>query len=301
MVKLIKAFAVSLIALGCSGGDGFSEEFAEDDMSKWDLTDQPMRAKPRKAVPLVAVVEPSRGPWSGSSALGQSQSYLRTSNNRQTILKMGENGPPRVRTVSLFLDYDRYLASNSGVNFNAIADVICGVGGTTHQFEVDWDNGMVFSAPCNSIEITAVYGAPFAGAMNPPVDLRVSAMIGVGRSWSTPPTRTYPCRFTPNGDYALWAAPVGGTANYIAIPPFAKLVKILPNQMVAPNYEAAFNVGNRVEFYASPAVPGALGEYLGNKPAFMDGIAIPHGARILRFYNGSGNSLSVAASFVLAL
>lgn len=305
LLKLV--LVVSLLLAACGSGPetdplDVQEDTPMTDPRVWPLTDQPMKAPTRKGVNVVAPVEPRQGPWTGNSSLGQGQAFAPDTNNRQSIIKTGEWGRPQVRTVSLALQYDRLAASNSGVNFNVVASVLCGVGGTTHEFEVDWDNGAEFSVPCNSVQITAIYGSPFGGPFVPPSDLRLSAMVGEGRSWCTPPTRTYSSLPTANGAYSTFPDPLGGAPkNYLVIPPYAKLLKVLPLNVIAPNYGAVFAAANRLEFYASPAVPGDCGIWPGSQLAFQEGIPIPNGARIIRFFNGSGNTINAFFQFVLAL
>lgn len=307
-MNLIKFVLVSLLLMACGSGPepdpiDTPEDVPMTDPRVWPLTNQPMISPTKKAVNVVAPVEPRQGPWTGNSSLGQMQAFAPDAKSRQSIIKTGEWGRPQVRTVSLALQYDRFSPHNTMANFNIIANVLCGVGGTTHEFEVDWDNGASFSVPCNSVQITAVYSSVFGGPPTVPEGLFLSAMVGEGRSWSTPPTRTYAAQLTLNLAYSNFYDPFGGPShNYLVIPPFAKLLKVLPGVVIAPpNYGAVFNVNNRVEFYTAPAAVADCGIWPGSQLAFQEGIPIPNGARIIRFWNGSGNSINALFQFVLAL
>ena len=63
-------------------------------------------APQRSGVPPVAPVIPSSGWWTGNNQLGNEVAFAPDANNRQTILKLEEWGPPEVWTVSLFLTHE---------------------------------------------------------------------------------------------------------------------------------------------------------------------------------------------------
>jgi hypothetical protein len=110
-------------------------------------------APQRSGVPPVAPVIPSSGWWTGNNQLGNEVAFAPDTNNRQTILKLEEWGPPEVWTVSLFLTHE-IEAFNA---FDVTAELDFGAGGATQIVQMDWVNGAQISVPMNAIDVIATF------------------------------------------------------------------------------------------------------------------------------------------------
>jgi hypothetical protein len=106
-------------------------------------------------IPAVATVQPKTGWWTGNNQLGTTQAYQASSVNRQTILKMDENGPPEIWTIALGLQYNGDF--DEGENFNMKAVINFGVGGATETITMDWILGAMISLPLNSVNVIVEY------------------------------------------------------------------------------------------------------------------------------------------------
>lgn len=113
----------------------------------------PPIAQQRGGVPLVGMVVPRNGGWSGDNQLGRQQPYGPDNRGRQTILKMDEWGPPEIWTVSLYLTQ----AIEDFNGFGVTAEIGFGVGGSTQVVKVDWVNGCQISLPMNAINVMAIF------------------------------------------------------------------------------------------------------------------------------------------------
>lgn len=233
-------------------------------------------------------VDARSGWWTGASEVGQVQVFQPSIDNRQTILKMNEDGPPRIHTVSLWYDYD--IENELSKNFVIAAEVIAGIGGTTQSFEVDWNRGTQFSIPANTIEITAKYASTIGDSdLTVPESLVISAMVGVGSiASSSYPTRSYYTGKITNGD-----------SRTFFIPPFATKVRFLQGSILAGANDV-YNASNYVQLEAGLGSPVA--EYYGNLTLMLyEGIPLGAGAKRIIFQNNSGKDLYLQAQFELDL
>lgn len=249
-------------------------------MTRWAEFDDVKDAPPGS---VVVPVEPRLGPWSGNNNLGQ-QVRMRppgpVASAGVTVLKMPETGFPRMRTVSLWLDFDE-AGLTEGVGFALYGSIIAGVGGTTQQFEVDWQNGAMFSIPFNAVEVTAHWD--FLNG-DIPRNFNVRAMMGDGGKPYCLPTRTI------QGSTVL----AGANGTPIRIPAFSTTMRVLNGLSVT--MPGVFDSSVSVRFLDNPA-----GTPYGQIPANADGVAIPNRARYAQLVNGSGNPLDYFFQFELGL
>lgn len=150
-----------------------------------ELFDRALNSRKR----MVEVMPPASGynyPWSGSNNLGNVVDFDPHLNNRQTILKMDEWGPPEVWTVSLAITHDEWAAAvrDETALLDITANISFGVGGSTQEVKLSWLNGTMISLPMNAISVTAEYPdlESFLGgdtALLPP-NIRLSVQIARG-------------------------------------------------------------------------------------------------------------------------
>lgn len=167
-------------------------------------------------------------PWyataEGSNQLGQRQLFKPDSEYRQAILKLSPKGPPRTWGVSLNLDFDKVNGS-ADMNFAILADIVCGIGGASQRFQVDWQNGMRFPIFGNYVEVTAIYSSAILGGetqQEVPPELNVSVVLsGESSSMTYPPTRTFLVQGTEMAGNPL-RSPVEEIPNH------ATRVKVIP-------------------------------------------------------------------------
>lgn len=159
-------------------------------------------------------------PWSGSNNLGNIVYYNPDVNNRQSILKLDEWGPPEMWTVSLFREHRPPL---SGTDYWITAEISFGAGGSTQTIEVDWLTGTMLSVPMNAISVTAKFSSfNLAGFPIAPADkLRLGAQIARGvRGGSRAPTLSK----------RLGIIAPGTTGVPVEIPAFTRTVEITSSQ-----------------------------------------------------------------------
>jgi hypothetical protein len=104
-----------------------------------------------KCVPVMVVDIPRSGSWSRNNQLGREAAFAPDANNRQTVLKLDEWGPPEVWTIGLGLV--NTLTSYNG--FSVVGEIDFGVGGATQRIEVDWVNGTQITVPMNALNVIA--------------------------------------------------------------------------------------------------------------------------------------------------
>ena len=165
---------------------------------------------PQKGIPPVFPVIPETGYWTGNNNLGQKRQIQTSSNNRQSIAKMSEWGPPVVWTVSLDAAPTRYP--------NLVqAEIIFGVGGSTQTMTVDWIQGTQLSVVANAIEVVASYVSITPGSIE---EIELGAQFSRGnRGGGLSPRVTIINRDSIAN---------GATSDRVRIPPFVHRLKLLP-------------------------------------------------------------------------
>lgn len=147
--------------------------------------------------------------WSGNNELGREVAFAPDANNRQTIIKMEEWGPPNIWTIALGLNFDTRNTPDSA--FEVAAQIQFGVGGVVQQLEMDWLQGAAITLPGNSFVVNALYPINSDPSSAVPADLVLRASISQSQSNQSQPTRSY-----------LTVHPVTTPITVIPIPPFAR-------------------------------------------------------------------------------
>jgi len=222
-----------------------------------DFTLRAQRLRTRQQPPGVQSVFPvpkrSDAIWSGSSELGNEALFARTSNNRQMILKMEEWGEPEIRTVTLGMNYDRSLAVGVNTAFTVVAEIQFGAGGTTQVVEVDWRQGASVSLVANTIVVNATYPFQQNPGASVPADLLLRASIAKKMTAASRPTRSFTRLVFDNAS---------SVSPFVAVPPFAKGVRIYP-------YTNTLTV-TQLQFYSNVLIGQSMGT--GN---LVDNINLP--------------------------
>lgn len=155
-MRYFLTIAAFLVLAGC-GAATEPEWYYDDDPEQCGAFEDSMTERSRHKTPPnaqpVNVYTPPYGPWSGNNQLGFEVPFESNANNRQTVLKMDENGPPQVWTVALGIE--GITAVQGGVSVTAEIDF--GAGGTTQRVDVDWLEGTVVSFPANAINVQAFW------------------------------------------------------------------------------------------------------------------------------------------------
>lgn len=211
------------------------------------------------------ILTPSkRGPWTDNAQFGIEQEFAPDANNRQTILKLPEWGFPQVWSVMLGIT----IPTTPTLQYNVMASVEIGVGGTTETVEIDWTNGTAFSLVTNALNISAFYFR----SSNIPSGLRLKAMVGRRSIPGTAPKRSF----------SAVIPPLGGTSSFF-IEKYTKSFTLLPRSFSVSPYTADFLVQFSTSF-TSPIFAewtGAQILALGTGATFD----IPGGARVIHFVN----------------
>lgn len=239
-----------------------------------DFTMRAQRQRTRSQPPGVPMQYPlplrNHPMWSGNNELGNAVGFAADANNRQTILKLEEWGPPEIWTVQLGMHFDTtQLAAANG--FSVRAHVQPGVGGAVQPFELDWVYGATFSTVMNALTIIAEYD----DTADIPSDLQLSVTIGLGKACNTPPTYTH-----------FFAAAAGPGSTTFQIPKFARSVFFADSTNAGTSVWSA-NCGIQL----MPAAGGGAGlELTGDQLLTLGGeIPIPNGSRFVRVgNNGAG-------------
>lgn len=203
--------------------------------------------------------------WSGDNALGNVVDYAPDAQNRQSILKLDEWGPPEMWTISLGIDRPTPDYTYDGGWFEVKALISVGSGGSTQLIEVDWINGVQLSVPMNAVNVTAVYEFPRGiPDLNMLAGLRLSVQIGRGTSASKyAPTRTI---YMPDMQ-TFFASPAHAayTQGYYAVrlPPFTREVEIIrPSSTTNPfAYYTVPGVGKNCTLLFGDVVGAGQNEY----------------------------------------
>lgn len=225
----------------------------------------------------VAPVIPSTGMWTGNNQLGQSVDFAPDSNNRQTVLKLDEWGPPVVWTVSLGLEFneDNWEGGFAARGFEVQAEIEFGVGGATQKVVIDWVNGAQISLPMNAVNVIASYKV----FTNVPEDLKLSVQLSRGAVDST--------AFFTSESVTVDNTNIL-TAEHVRIPNFANGVMVMQTSSTALDaFATASNV--YLVFYGGPASTDVfcgfvrLDKYQQGSP-----IQIPQAARFVALINLGG-------------
>ncbi len=255
-----------------------------------------MRANQQPQVPATYSLPLRKHPmWSGSNELGQEKAFAPDSNNRQSILKLEEWGPPAVWTLHLGLIYtptnlDVSPPANQNFAVTALLDV--GSGGAIQEVEVDWLNGTTVTLAMNALNVTAQYNDTTVF----PQDLRLRATLGVGESTARPPTRTLV--FGP-----ISLVPSAGGNAFVRIPPFAKRVWVMCGAAGPTGPNPIYGADVKFTFARQNLSTARIATFYGTEfLAMSDGVPVPPLAQVLYVENGSANNLSSPrAVFELAL
>lgn len=262
-------------------------EYDNDDDFDGELVDDFDFKTPRNA-------QRNRPNWVGNLQLGQLISFDPDTDIRATVLKMQNYGPPVVRTVSLWVDWNEDTPA-SEYEFSLIAEVNAGCGGAVQTFEVDWHNGACFTIPCSSLEVVCRYENKF-GQFDPPEGLKVSAMIGSGVGRSPYPTRTL----------GLSTAIPAGSADLVEVPRFARKLRLIDLVETSPTLTSVYDALNTIIFSATNPLSGTLvvnASYvsLDRDFALIQGMPIPNGARWVYLENNTSDLVYFLWEFELGL
>lgn len=304
--QLLLAFTLLLQA--CN--DGLGEDAYEPDEreSAMPLASGPYEDMLNRETGMVACVPPPPGiqaPWSGSQNLGAIAEFGPDSSNRQTVLKLDEWGPPEIWTLSLGIDFRGTWPITDPLVMQGYilqAEVSFGAGGATQLITVDWLQGVQLSMPMNSISVVAKYNSvsPALGyPVNPPDDLRLSAMLGRGsRSGRFPPSIM---NVLTDGDFSV----VGATrVQYLEIPPFAYELEIL-----SPTADMLLT-GNATTYLQEVVIPdeaagleyyGCSGQFLTRSLSYGSKIAIEPGATHIMLQQDGADACYIKTRFNLSL
>jgi hypothetical protein len=226
----------------------------------------------------VAPVIPSNGCWSGDNQLGIFTQFAPDSNNRQTVLKLDEWGPPVVWTISLALRDS--LQFFHAVQLKAIVEF--GAGGSTQTVELDWDNGAQISLPMNALNVIAeVVNVDAFTTEGPGLQLGVQIARG-RRGGSVPPKLTLLSnQFLANL----------GQAD-VTIPPFATDLFAIPSDpgTIVDVYDQNFTI--QLWSGSTPGLGVVLGVLRGTELLAGRTLPVVAGARSARVTNASGHFTS---------
>lgn len=239
----------------------------------------------RRLVPIVGVLTPRKGGWSGDNQLGHVEPFRQSSNDRQTVLKLDEWGPPEIWTVSLAIDT---RPDDNTLAYDVVAEINFGAGGSTQVVKIDWNQGAQISLPMNAVNVIAFYRGISVGVTNTN-DLRLSAQISRGsRSEGGAPVFTIAKR----------QILANGAADVFELPAFATGVKLVPSFSGSPGTIAT---GDIAEVYHADVIVMTLDNIVaGGVNAAMRGsdfltiptLPVAGGARFVRVNNGSGGSIT---------
>ena len=253
---------ISELGMGDRGFTNVDPPYDSNDLfgDQFERRAREIQRMPAGAQPVI-IIPGKSGPWSGNNQLGNEQEFAPSTNNRQTILKMDEWGFPQVWTVQLGMTF----SDSTNAFFRVIAVVKAGVGGTTQTFEVDWTQGMAFSAVFNALNVEAFYGE----TTTVPNDIRLSVQIGKRSLSSARPTRTIEVHLTGLA-----------VSAQIRVPAFAKTftpVRVANADPYAGTqlYEFAIN---------DVGTPNLVAALTGPQLLAMGGtLVLPNGANFLNF------------------
>jgi hypothetical protein len=250
-----------------------------------------LESKQAPNVPLNAALPLRSHPmWSGNNELGIEVPYQPDGDGLQTILKLGEWGPPAIWTISLGLAYSPDLIPSSGDAMFSIDGLIrYGSGGVTQQIDVDWADGVCLAVPMNAVNVIARY-SDFTGKNNTPSDLRLRVNLSQGGATANFVTKS-----------SRLLVPTGGlNAQSVLIPKFARRLHV---QRGAGALGGAWAALMSYTFFGTDGPAGDAGGFTGNEYLINFagvGVPIPPSARSLRITNTTGSDEVVLVLFELA-
>lgn len=227
---------------------------------------------------------PFQGPWTGSNNLGWAFDFeVVGTTHKDGLLKLPEWGPPEIWTVALGIEYPNANWVISG-GFEVLAHISAGAGGATQEFDVDWNNGVLFSMPMNALSIEACSNS----ALVAPTRVRLTATLSRGaRAGNLPPTR----------GFRNSAVLPGGDSGLIIIPEFARRLELVAYS----DSTNLYNPASYVEFKAKPTGGTSVGRLPTAMLLSQPDIIVPHYARSCIFHNGSAVGLDFSWNFKLGL
>lgn len=272
MAKFLILFLTLFSVSGCALPVG-----SENDMANRNLENQ-TPIHPGAGIPAVVPIIPASGMWTGNNQLGALVQYAPNTQNRQTILKLPEWGPPEEWTISLFLRDQQQQFSALGIQ----AEIDFGVGGGTQQVIVDWANGVEITKTMNAVNIIASYTTnDFVGATEGPgLQLGVQLARGTRGGTQTP-------KVTIASELDLAATT---TSAPLAIPPFVSEVFLVP--ISAPGGVYIDTV--LLQGVSAPTGGFSTGQVRGSDIRLGINLPVVEATRFLTVTNGSGGAISVA-------
>lgn len=162
----------------------------------------------------VAPIIARNGWWTGNNELGYELEFQDNVQNRQTILKLSEWGPPVTWTVTLGIEHDLIATLDNRLDVKAVIEF--GAGGATQEVMIDWREGNAISLPGNSFNIIAEYG----DIDTPPSNTRLRVTMARGSLLNPRPTLTQAFQFFPAPGFAQ---------PLPAIPKFAQSLLVVPD------------------------------------------------------------------------
>jgi hypothetical protein len=180
-------------------------------------------------------------------------------------------------------------------DFEVIAEVTVGSGGTVYDFEMDWRRGTSFSVPCNALTVHARYvftNIPDIGLIVPP-NLRLGGVLARGnthKDWNA--TRTLPVDQLP-------ALVTANPLYWVNIPKMTRKVRLMPNNLVlaAPGVAPLYSANTLITLQSSNFV---LATMFGDSLLTLGSeLLIPNGATILKVEGPDITATNVVAIFDL--
>lgn len=229
--------------------------------------------------------------WSGNNEFGIETGYQPDGDGIQTILKLGEWGPPMLWTISLGIAYNPDLIPGSGDGRFSIDGLIrFGSGGVTQEMAVDWAEGTSFSLPMNAVNVMARYSDYTNRKNNTPSDLRLRVNLAPGGEVQGYATKS-----------ELLFVLTAGT-NFVRIPKYARRLSVQRGSGIvggawSANMLYTFAGGGSGASGDSGSFTGAeflAGGFAGN------GVPVPPTARSLKVTNTTGSNEEVLLVFHLA-
>lgn len=261
-------------------------------MSEDSLIPRRVQRTPPVSTKSVFSLTPTTGSWSGNNQLGISQAFAPDDNNRQTILKLDEWGPPVVWSVMLGVNYtpSKFTVGE----FEVVGEIEIGVGGSVQRFECDWQNGTTFSACMNAINVIARYET--SPNFEPPDDLELTVLLARGHLGSFPPVRSIE-QTIPSSD----------TGPFVQLPRFTRRVTIAATSVGGID-QAVTNAGiystlNNVQLFSgiftTNSINGAI--RADQMLEFPNGWPIGFDAKAIRYDNNIAVPLGMRWIFHLGL
>lgn len=244
--------------------------------------------KQAPGTPVIANIPLRSHPmWTSNNELGIETGYQPDGDGYQTILKLGEWGPPQLWTISLGIAFDINLIPLSGdAQFSVDALIKYGSGGVTQEIEVDWANGVTLSVPMNAVNVIARY-SDFSTKNNTPPDLRLRVNLAPGGEVQGYATKS---------NVVSVSVADGAT---IPIPPFARRLSVQRGGGATAGAWSA----NMIYTFIGSASAGDIGgfdgaEFLANFAGV--GVPIPPSARAVAIDNNTAGSEAVLLIFHLS-